>query len=323
MSAAIKKQVEFYFSDSNFRKDTFLRTAAEADGEGFVPIKVLLDFNKLKALTTDIAVVAEAVKESDSVVVDEDGLRIRRSKSLPEHDDSVARTLYVKGYPVDDSDVSIDSVTEQFSCYGNILMVRMRKDLETKGFKGSLFIEFETAESMLAAKSAANDGEPVGVKLSYKGTPFLCVMALADWLERKKAKKDRLKSGSKRKADSSEGKSEGKSEKKDSDESEGAKRKKAKSEDDTQTEVKAEPEKVLFTPGLIIKVTDLPDDATLFQIKDLFKAIGNIKYVDFKTGDKESFVRVADAESAEKILSALEKGLPLSEGGTNLVAMFC
>jgi hypothetical protein len=46
---AIKKQVEFYFSDSNFRKDTFLKSAAEMDPEGYIPIAVLLTFNRMKA----------------------------------------------------------------------------------------------------------------------------------------------------------------------------------------------------------------------------------------------------------------------------------
>lgn len=49
--AKIKKQVEFYFSDSNFRKDKFLREKANADPDGFVPITVLLTFNRLKSLT--------------------------------------------------------------------------------------------------------------------------------------------------------------------------------------------------------------------------------------------------------------------------------
>ena len=55
---AIRKQVEFYFSDSNYRKDTFLKAAAESDPDGFVAISVLLTFNRLKSLTTDVAVVA-------------------------------------------------------------------------------------------------------------------------------------------------------------------------------------------------------------------------------------------------------------------------
>jgi hypothetical protein len=48
----VKKQLEFYFSDANFRRDKFLREKANSDPDGYVPITVLLTFNRLKALTT-------------------------------------------------------------------------------------------------------------------------------------------------------------------------------------------------------------------------------------------------------------------------------
>lgn len=82
-STNIKKQVEFYFSDSNFRKDTFLRTAADSDPEGFVPIKILLTFNKLKALTTVEEDVAAAIEGSSTVVLNDSRDKIRRASPLP------------------------------------------------------------------------------------------------------------------------------------------------------------------------------------------------------------------------------------------------
>ncbi|KAJ1385614.1 hypothetical protein B484DRAFT_341640, partial [Ochromonadaceae sp. CCMP2298] len=139
---AIKRQVEFYFSDSNFRRDTFLKNAAASDPNGYVPIATLLTFNRLKTLTADPAVVAECLKESESVDVSDDLLSLKRSAELPENDDSSVRTLYVKGFPVDDADVTIESVSEQFSKFGAVNMVRMRKVKPSKAFKGSLFIEY-------------------------------------------------------------------------------------------------------------------------------------------------------------------------------------
>jgi hypothetical protein len=79
-TSAIKKQIEFYFSDSNYRKDTFLKAAAESDPDGFVAISVLLTFNRLKALSTDISLVADAVRDSAVVVVSEDGTKLKRAK---------------------------------------------------------------------------------------------------------------------------------------------------------------------------------------------------------------------------------------------------
>ncbi len=34
LAAKVKKQVEFYFGDSNFRRDKFLRGKADADPQG-------------------------------------------------------------------------------------------------------------------------------------------------------------------------------------------------------------------------------------------------------------------------------------------------
>ena len=74
--SSVKDLVEFYFSDSNFRRDKFLQKAAEETG--FVDIKTLLTFNKLKALTTDPAVVAEALATSETLELSEAKDSIKR-----------------------------------------------------------------------------------------------------------------------------------------------------------------------------------------------------------------------------------------------------
>ena len=127
LHAAIKKQIEFYFSESNFRKDAFLKAASETHPEGYVPIVVLLTFNKLKALCTDVAIIAAALKDSDTVTVSEDGLNVKRSAELPEADMSKPRTLYVKGFSLEDTGVTIESISEHFSTYGKVMMVRLRR----------------------------------------------------------------------------------------------------------------------------------------------------------------------------------------------------
>lgn len=44
---SICKLLEFYFSDSNLSKDTFLWTKMEESSEGWIAFDVLLTFNKL------------------------------------------------------------------------------------------------------------------------------------------------------------------------------------------------------------------------------------------------------------------------------------
>ena len=242
LEQAVKKQIEFYFSDSNFRKDTFLRAAAESDPEGYIPLTVLLTFNKLKALTTDTEIILDAIKDSDIVAISEDRTKIKRISDLPTTDDSEKRTLYVKGYPISDADVTIESITETFSKYGKVLMVRMRKTKE-KEFKGSCFIEFEKIEDVEVANNAANEGGTM--QLSFKDTPFLCILPFVEWLAKKKAKSERKKNktfdpkvGEKRKADGGE---------------------------EDANKVK----KIEYVNGLILHITNVPSDSNLFQIKDV------------------------------------------------------
>ncbi len=291
---AIRKQVEFYFSDSNFRKDAFLKAATEADAEKFVPISTLLTFNKLKNLTTDADVVAEAMKGSATVIVSEDGKKLKRLVGLPEMDDSNARTIYVKGFPTDDATITIESIEEQFSTYGKVCMVRLRRQRDSKEFKGSCFIEFETEEAANACVKAANEGGTV--QLSYKGTPFLCVMQFVDWYKRKQANWENKKSGNANKAAAAAG-------------GDGAdsSSKKRKAEDEAAGPVQ-------FTSGLIIHVKNLPADASLMQLKDFFRASADIKFVEYKTGDTEAFVRTGDVENSAKLQAAIDSGLVFTAG---------
>ena len=57
------RQIEFYFGDSNFRTDRFLSGKAKENPEGYVSIELLLTFQRMKQLTTDVAVVAAALSD--------------------------------------------------------------------------------------------------------------------------------------------------------------------------------------------------------------------------------------------------------------------
>lgn len=292
---AIRKQVEFYFSDANYRKDTFLRCAAENDAEGFVPISTLLTFNKLKALTQNEADVAAALKDSTEVVVSEDGSRIRRKDALPENDTSRTRTLYVKGYPIDDPKVSIESIQGDFSIFGKVLMVRCRKDPHTKKFKGSCFIEFSSEEEMKNAVDAANKN-PEDVRIAANGVKFDCVLTLSEWLERKENKRKMLKE---KKAEEKKGQKRGR-------------------EDDGEEEHEEEEKKADFTAGLIFKITDVPSGTSLNNLKDTFRAKAEVKFVDFGGEDSVAYVRVASPEASKAVQDALAAGLSISGSDVKL-----
>lgn len=314
---SVKAQVEFYFSDSNFRKDSFLKATAAQDPQGFVSIKVLLTFNKLKLLTTDESVVANACLNSSVVDVSDDNLRIKRKNPLSSEDTSRARTLYVKGFPLNDESITIDYIKSQFHKYGTILMVRLRKD-NKKAFKGSCFIEYDSEASVSGAVTDAYEADGKTVKLkNSKDELFLCVMKFDNWYANKEAKRKRRKEQAKRKADKSDESKPNKKSKKENDndsESDG--------EDDNETKAILQNSdiKVQFTPGLLIKFTDIPADADTYAIKALLQTHGDVKFVQIDNEKHEAIVRVGDNATSDAILAAVAKGLPLTAGGTNSTA---
>jgi lupus La protein len=303
--AQIKKQVEFYFSDANMRKDVWLKAAVAEDAEGFIPISILTTFNKLKEMTTDESKIAAALNGSTMVVVSEDGTRIRRATKLDPTDTSPPRTLYVKGFPTDDKDVNIESIEKQFSEYGNVLRVGLRKDFTSKTFKGGAFIEYDSEEAVVRAcaaahKAAETEGGKPTVIIGFKGKIFDCVMPYPEWLHNHTAKLAKLKQAI---ADKKANKKEGGSAKGGADAS-GDKRKR-ESDDSEGGATKAL--KVEFVPGTVIKVCNIPSDATLMQLKDAFKAAGNLKYVEYENGSGQGFARFDDPENALKVLELLSK----------------
>jgi hypothetical protein len=86
--AEIKKQVEYYLSDSNLSRDQFFNgKIKEAEG-GWLKIEFILNCNKVKQfkLKNGAADIVEAVKDSELVETDESGTSVRRKgdKAIPE-----------------------------------------------------------------------------------------------------------------------------------------------------------------------------------------------------------------------------------------------
>ncbi|XP_049448305.1 la-related protein 1 isoform X8 [Epinephelus fuscoguttatus] len=70
----IKRQIEYYFSLDNLERDFFLRR--KMDQEGFLPIGLVASFHRVQALTTDVNLILEALKDSKEVEVID--MKIRR-----------------------------------------------------------------------------------------------------------------------------------------------------------------------------------------------------------------------------------------------------
>eukprot|EP00210_Caulerpa_lentillifera_P005249 g5016.t1 len=101
---AAKKQIEYYFSSENLKNDQFLRS--KMDNDGWIPLFIIMFFNRVRTLTVDAGVIVEAICLSDTVEVSED-MRFLRAKEytewvLPHQEQSLEHiaTLNLKPYIV-------------------------------------------------------------------------------------------------------------------------------------------------------------------------------------------------------------------------------
>ncbi|XP_030044467.1 la-related protein 6 [Microcaecilia unicolor] len=76
-------QTEYYFSDENLEKDAFLLKHVRRNKMGYVSVKLLTSFKKVKHLSRDWRTTAYALKYSDTLELNEAGTKIRRKAPVP------------------------------------------------------------------------------------------------------------------------------------------------------------------------------------------------------------------------------------------------
>ncbi|NXH15487.1 LARP6 protein, partial [Bucco capensis] len=76
-------QIEYYLSDENLEKDAFLLKHVRRNKMGYVSVKLLTSFKKVKHLTRDWRTTAYALKYSDTLQLSEDNRKVRRNTPVP------------------------------------------------------------------------------------------------------------------------------------------------------------------------------------------------------------------------------------------------
>lgn len=125
---AVKKQVEYYFSKENLQSDVFLQS--QMDAQMSVSIAVIMKFAKMKALTTDEAVVRRAVQESSLTLVNN---RIKANIKA-----SSRSTIILRDVPANTPE---EEVRDIFNYDGARPIVSLRSDIED-----TWFVNFEVEE---------------------------------------------------------------------------------------------------------------------------------------------------------------------------------
>lgn len=121
----IVEQVEFYFSDESLLKDAFLLKHVRRNKEGYVSLKLVSSFKRVRALVKDWRVVAVAIKsKSQKIELNDIETKIRRIEPLPLYDETTpSRTVVATNLPFDK--LTIEKAVKLFSKCGEIALVRI------------------------------------------------------------------------------------------------------------------------------------------------------------------------------------------------------
>eukprot|EP00730_Choanoeca_flexa_P015829 TRINITY_DN7355_c0_g2_i1.p1 TRINITY_DN7355_c0_g2~~TRINITY_DN7355_c0_g2_i1.p1 ORF type:complete len:542 (+),score=125.78 TRINITY_DN7355_c0_g2_i1:1189-2814(+) len=100
MIARVQKQVNFYYGDRNYPTDKFLRKHTKAHPDGWVPLSVLAIYKKMKKLSQDPNLLAEALAPLDVVELSADRLSVRRRLPPPKDDAATicSTTVVISGF---------------------------------------------------------------------------------------------------------------------------------------------------------------------------------------------------------------------------------
>jgi len=278
----IIKQIEYYFSENNLRRDKFLIAKIAENEDGFVDISVLLTFNRLKTITEDAKAIVDAMEKSPhgTVQLSEDKLKLRRhpDNPLPEFNETrkkelQARTAYAKGFPLDST---LTQLIEYFhKNFDNVEQVMMRKYFcpKTKNhlFKGSVFVTFSNREFSDKFVNKA------GLKYLEKE---LLRYTQSKYIEIKKVERE-----------------------------EAEKKKKLKKE---AKELAADKEAFALPKAAVVHFT--VKDGGEMSREDIKESIAEIDasleiaYIHFQKGDKEGDLRFSKENNAKTLLEKLEDG---------------
>lgn len=161
----IRRQVEFYFSDSNLPVDGYLLGMVEGSKNLPVDLRTIHNFKRMRHFQPFTAVV-KAVQGSKVLNVEEKDNTAYVTRKSPLSDkfsmetaenkklltsDTMERSIYAKGFGDEAKRTHLD-IEEFFEPYGPINSVRLRRTDDGE-FKGSVFVEFgdvNTQQAFLA-----------------------------------------------------------------------------------------------------------------------------------------------------------------------------
>ena len=119
--------IEFYLSDEYLAKDKYLLRQIRCKSEGYISIKLMTSFKKVKKLTRDWRAVRYALLKSKNLEISPEGFRVKRASALPDALRKPRLLSSVVSIRLPLEYQSVDAITQLFSKYGEIGLVRLLK----------------------------------------------------------------------------------------------------------------------------------------------------------------------------------------------------
>ena len=120
--------LEYHFGDEYLANDLFLLKHIKRQPEGFVSLKLLANYKKVKKLSRNWRIVGLAAKQSNKLELNENGTRVRRRDALPQNlsaDLPSSRTVIAVGVP--QQLCTIEALANRFAACGTVAALQLLK----------------------------------------------------------------------------------------------------------------------------------------------------------------------------------------------------
>lgn len=149
----VKKQVEFYFSDSNLQSDRFLWRIYEAN-DGWVELKTILTFGRMRQFRPEEKVI-EALKTSNKLTLSANNDMIKRTAPLKDYNElkntRKRNSVHIEGFPTtltqDELEEWVNTkILPSLPNEKSVCSIRRIRSRANKEFFGVVDLEFKTLE---------------------------------------------------------------------------------------------------------------------------------------------------------------------------------
>ncbi|XP_068220508.1 la-related protein 6-like [Palaemon carinicauda] len=137
--ASLVAQVEEYLSDEGLANDLFLLKHVKRHKDGYVSLKLLSGYKKVKKISREWRVLALALRNSTKLKVNEEGTKVKRIKPLPSSllfEAPSSRALIAINVPP--TQASMGSLATLFGLYGVVASIQVMRPKQGGGVHSDL-----------------------------------------------------------------------------------------------------------------------------------------------------------------------------------------